>query len=277
MAILLILLLYTQLEIPSDIKQTVQEIKIINLLNGLEFSESQMIYILNKAKEAENLKNEFYLKMNNQSSEYLLILNQYKERNIAQSSISPELGKNIINMETQFQTLKIQYSATIDRLSTDIEAILDGHQQYQLEQYIPCLIPPPGETRIGQSATPTGIIKQLQRLRDLPDWLYEQKKSIIAEKTLEKLKHHQIKNTEFDEKIERKRILDLFDEIRGLTDIEFALNKQTYAEQLKPANNSKNLKITLSAKIKRFLLDPAIIPIIDKILNISQVWVDNTN
>lgn len=274
MIILLTLVLYSQVEIPLEMKQLQQEIKIINLLNGLELFSYQMAYILDKAQEAEKIRNKFHQEITKNADDFTETLSQLKEHSLTNKDISAKLGKNIHNLNTQAQSSKAQYLESLDHISHDVETILDGHQLYQLEHYIPCLIPPLGETKIGQSDIPTGVIKQLQKLREIPDWLYDVKKNDIAEKTMEKLKRHRDRYSEFSEDEDKARILDLFDEIRSIPDIEFALNKQSYAEELKASGRPAKPGIALSSKIKMFLLDPLIVPILNEMLKITQAQAD---
>lgn len=266
MIILLTLILYSQVDIPLEIMQLQQEIKIINLLNGLELSEFQMVFIQDKVKEAEKIKNEFYQEIAINAGDYTDALSQLKEHNLTNTDVSAKLGHNIHTLNTKARLSKAHYHESLDRISQDIAAILEGHQLYQLEHYIPCLIPPPGETKIGQSEIPTGIIKQLQRLREIPDWFYDMKKNDIVEKTLQKLKLHRNRHSEFSEDEEKAKILDFFDQIRSIPDIEFALNKQKYAEELKAMSRPAMPGIAPSAKIENFLLDPLIVPILDEML-----------
>jgi hypothetical protein len=274
MIILLTLVLYSQVEIPLEMKQLQQEIKIINLLNGLELLSYQMTYILEKVQEAEKIRNEFHQEITKNADDFTETLSQLKEHRLTNKDISAKLGQNIHILNTHAQSSKAQYLESLDRISHDVETILDGHQLYQLEHYSPCLIPPPGETKIGQSDIPTGVIKQLQKLREIPDWLYDVKKNDIAEKTIEKLMRHRNRYSEFSEDEEKTRILDLFDEIRSVPDIEFALNKQSYAEELKAWGRPAKPGIALSSKIKMFLLDPLIVPILNEMLKTTQAQAD---
>ncbi len=270
MIIFIIILLCSQTEIPLEIKQLQREIQIINLVNGLELSSHQIACILDMAQETENMRNEFHKEIDKNKKVFIEVLNQLKENNLANKDISAELGRNVHIIETRAQELRSQYIESLERMSREVEAILDPHQLYQLEHYIPCLITPPGESKIGQSENPAGIIKQLARIRQMPGWLYEARKYDIVEKTVQKIKHHMPKNVEFDAKNEQKRILVLFDELRSVSDIDFALNKENYVERLKGEYLVKEIPLNLSFKIEKFLLDPLVIPILEEKTRVDQ-------
>ncbi len=57
--ILLILLLFNQTDIIDNITGIQKEIQILNLINGLELSENQMNFILEKSKENREDKRQF--------------------------------------------------------------------------------------------------------------------------------------------------------------------------------------------------------------------------
>lgn len=270
MIIFMITLFYSQMEIPLEIKQLQREIQIINLVNGLELSDYQITYILDMAQETENVRDGFQREIGENTKDFVEVLTQLKENNLANKDISAELGRNVHIIEIRAQQLRSQYIESLERMSREVEAILDPHQLYQLEHYIPCLITPPGESKIGQSKNPVGIIKQLARIRQMPGWLYEARKYDIVEKTVQKIKHHMPRNVEFNAKNEQKRILDVFDKLRSVSDIDFALNKENYAGRLKGEYLVKEVPLDLSLKIEKFLLDPLVIPILEEKTRVEQ-------
>lgn len=259
--ILLILLLFNQTAIIDNIAKIQREIQILNLINGLELSKSQMDFIIEKAREIEQIKDDFSTKINNETT--LQILDQLRENRIKNQEISDELRKMVHYAEEKMHDYRLSMFESIEKMANEVEHMLDPNQIYQLEHYIPCLIPPPGESNIGQSEKPTGIIQQLKRIREIPDWLYETKKYDIVDKTVEKMKKHLPRGTEFNEYAEQQRILRLFDEIRALSDIDFVLKNEDYAEKLKGKYFINKIPLNLSFKIERFLLDPLIIPILE--------------
>jgi hypothetical protein len=261
--IILILLLFNQTDIIDNITGMQKEIQILNLINGLELSENQMNFILEKAKKTEKIKDNFYKEISNEKTTHQ-ILNQLKENRMENEEIPNELRKRVHYAEEKMRDYRLIMHESIENLANEVENMLDPNQIYQLEHYIPCLIPPPGEINIGQSEKPSGIIQQLKRIRQIPDWLYETKKYDIVDKTVEKMKKHLPRGTEFNENAERQRILGLFDEIRAISDIDFALKNEEYANELKGKYFIKKIPLNLSLRIERFLLDPLIIPILEE-------------
>jgi len=90
----LILLLFNQTDLIDNITRTQREIQILNLINGLELSKSQMDFILEKAQEIEQIKNELS-KENNNDKTTLQILDQLRENRMKNQEIPDELRKMV--------------------------------------------------------------------------------------------------------------------------------------------------------------------------------------
>lgn len=48
-----------------------------------------------------------------------------------------------------------------------IKEVLEEHQTHQLLEFIPCIIPPEGESRIGQAQGHKGLARGIERIRSL--------------------------------------------------------------------------------------------------------------
>jgi hypothetical protein len=144
-------------------------------------------------------------------------------------------------------------------IARKVEEVLEPQQAQQLRDYVPCLIPPPGKMRIGQSGTAEGLMNHLERIRNLPDDAYAKHRSMILEKAVEKRKLHMPGFAEFNEEEERERIGVLLDNTRQMSDVEFALNKEAIAEEFKGEDRKKDRGDDVTRKIRSFLLDPIIL------------------
>lgn len=260
----LLLLLFSQDNRPHEIAKIQREIQILNLVNGLELSEYQMEFILEKAKEEKKIREDFQEKIEENEEHVLTTFNQLKENRIEDGVIPNSLKKRVHYTSSRLQDEKMEMSESIDAIVQEVENVLEGNQIYALEHYVACLIPPPGKSRIGQSEKLLGLTKQLARIREIPDWIYATKKYEIADKAVEKIKRHLPAGTMFNEYAEQQRILDLFDEIRGISDVDFVLKEEEYVERIKGDYFPEKIPVNLTAKIERFLLNPLIIPILEE-------------
>jgi hypothetical protein len=99
----------------------------------------------------------------------------------------------------------------------------------------------------------------LEKIRDLPDDLYESQRDLIIEKIVEKTKLHLGVFDEFDEDREYKRMGDLLDRTRKMSDVDFALHKESMALEWKGKTNHEKRENDVLLKIRYFLLDPVIL------------------
>jgi hypothetical protein len=63
----------------------------------------------------------------------------------------------------------------------------------------------------------------------------------------------------FDEEAERERIGSLLDEIRSMSDVDFALNMEEVSEEFKMQVEKGNPESKVLRKIRGFLLDPLVL------------------
>ncbi len=103
--ILLILLLFNQTDLIDNITRTQREIQILNLINDLELSKNQMDFILEKAQETEQIKNELS-KENNNDKITLQILDQLRENRMKDQEIPDELRKMVHYAEEKIKNIK---------------------------------------------------------------------------------------------------------------------------------------------------------------------------
>lgn len=241
------------------LKELTREIQILNLLNGFELTEEQTEMLKKKVRRVENLQSEFeqYLEMNGEIFEVGLeksveILAQGKE-------LPPSLKKDIALNNEKVRELHREMEEEILEIAKGVEDMLAPQQVQQLKDYVPCLIPPPGKMRIGQSGGSEGLVAHLDKIRDLPENRYQDQKERIVERVVEKRKKHSSLLAEFDEEGERVRIGELLDRIRKMSDVEFALNKEAIVEEFKGEHRDQENENSVTLKIRSFLLDPIIL------------------
>ena len=162
----------------------------------------------------------------------------------------------------------------IRKLAGVVEENLEQHQLYQLQEFIPCIIPPQGELRIDQAGNNKGLARNLERIREIPYRTYERRKAEIVDRTLQGLKLHiprgvEIKDDELEEHIQK-----VFRKARSLSDIDFEIQKERLSEEfvsvIKPSHSKQNVSKT----IQTFLLCPEIIPILEeRILSLLELMV----
>jgi predicted small secreted protein len=250
----------------SEIASLRREIQLLNLINGLELSTEQMRFIIEKVEEANQIREEMKSEAEEKAGEIVEALDELKSTLMQGESISPQIRKGVYEAQGKERRFVKEYEKRIAKLAAEIEGILEGHQIYALERFVPCIIPPQGGPLIGQAEGSTHTEEHLARLREMPSWKFEREKDRIAQKAIEYLKRHLPKGSIviLDEEEEKRRIISLLEEARDMSDVEFELEKARLVEELESKYEIPRPHVDVRAKIARFLLDPKIIPLLEE-------------
>jgi len=80
---------------------------------------------------------------------------------------------------------------------------------------------------------------------------------------------HKPRRVEIDEDQARSKVLSIFDEARGFSEIDFNLKKEELAKELKKEIVSEKKTVGVDVKIEHFLLNPTIVSIVEEKLKIA--------
>lgn len=254
----------------TDVGKLHREVLLLNLINGLELSADQMRFILEKAKEAEEIREEFKDRAEENVDETVEVLSELRATLMQAEDISPPLQERVHRVQGANKGLREEYEEEMTGLALEVKEVLGEHQLYALEHYVPCLIPPEGEARIGQAEGTAHAERALGRIREMPAPMFERRKEQMAQRALELARRHLPKGFVIDEEEEKDRIISIFEEARAMPDVEFELEKANLAQQLQSRYELPKLPLDVSVRIGRFLLDPLIIPLLEEKLAIGE-------
>lgn len=246
----------------ADTNTLRREVQLLNLLNGLELSELQMQVILEKVLEAEEIRDRLRAEGDENQADVLRVLSQFKAVLMQGENVSDDWKREWHALYSESCALMEEYEREMDRLAREIEAHLEDYQRYALERFVPCIVPPEGELRIGQAGSTAGIEAILARVRQIPPQRFRVRKERLLEDFLQRLRVHLPRGYVLDEAQVKDKLLSVVEQARALSEVEFEVQKGDLAQQLKalvrvPAP-------PLSAKIKAHLLDPHIIPLLEE-------------
>lgn len=240
-----------------------RQVQLLNLINGLELTPEQMHVILERARQAQEKREALWDQADVEGMD--AVLEEIRDALMAGQAISPELSERFFAIRADNERLVEAYQEEAIRLAQEIEGILEEHQLYALEHYVPCVIPPPGEVRIGQAQGAGGGVAALERLRAMPARRFERHKEEIARRVLERIREHMRGAVVLlDEEAELERITGLIEEARALSDVDFELQKEALAEELLAPYRAAYPQADRTVVIARHLLDPAIIPLLEE-------------
>lgn len=255
----------------DEIKKVSRDIRLLNLINGLELDKAQMEFIIAKAEEATTVQTELVSGVNNGNPEFVQALTNLHELRttlINGENIPQGLKKNVHHASQLTKAVTLEYRDRKNQLAAEIKGILEPHQLYCLEDYKPCLIPPK-DGAAGQENRLEAEQRQLTRIRQLPAPVFEKHKDRIVERVFSYTKMRLPHGYIMDEAAEKEWLMALFLEARSMSDVDFSLVKADLAEQLKARHTISKPPIDITVKIERFLLDPNIIPLLKSKLSAS--------
>ncbi len=243
------------------------QIMTLNLLNGLELSQSQMEFILEKAKEAQALREQHLTESEASLKEAISVLSELRDYLMRGENIPDELKARFRELEEQRKEQERQYREELSELARQVYENLEEHQRYALEEFVPCVVPPEGE-RIGQARKKGGFggfgERLLLRLRRMPGHRFNAVKEDIAERMVEQMGKHLPPGVEFDQEAEKERILKLLEEAYNLSDEEFALRKSELLEEFAAPYRQHRAQERVEGKIIRFLFSPEAISLLEQ-------------
>lgn len=261
-------------DIDKQEKELRTQITIYNLVNGLYLTEDQMDFILNKSKKLHSLQKKLQNRKKSDSSnqrEALLALREEVRKEVPQ--VSEDLAKEIHRNNFLMLKLRKEYIDALSETTEQVKSKLTDKQIYLIQSFKPCLIPPKGPARMGQISSQAGPTKLLERVRNMPTKRYKTRKSDIADRYIKRLslKFPYLSDRELSEA--KTKFLRIMDDVRGLSDLDFALQKKDIANEIKNIvirGEHKEKQIDEDKKIARFLLNSQIIPVLEEKLSIKE-------
>ncbi len=179
-------------------------------------------------------------------------------------NISEDLRHEWYSIYGKNRALLEEYQKEMKRLSGEIEGQLEVHQLYALERFVPCIVPPKGELRIGQAGGTTAIENVLARVREMPTRKFEQSKEILAQRVVEKLKGHLPAGFALDEGEAKQTVIATLEEARTMSDVDFELQKSELAQRFMAEFALSKEPVPVEVMIQRHLLDSHIIPLLEE-------------
>lgn len=249
----------------SELDGLRSDIQILNLLNSLNLSTSQMEYISLKAKEAQGIKESVKGAIENsrpfQEEVCRRIKNQVETGKVR---IEDETAQSFRRNKHASEAVVKEAYVKINGLASDVEQCLQEYQLVALDGYKACIIPVMQDGRIGQADKGKGIVKVLESVRAMPLEKFSRKKEDVAGRVTERLKEKLPPQADFNEAEVRAALLAAFGQVRAMDDADFLAQKSALAEEITGDILSSKPQVKREDKIKRFLFSERAIPIYEK-------------
>jgi len=162
-------------------------------------------------------------------------------------------------------------------LAARARGVLSHAQQHVLLDFRTCLIPIPelkNPVRVGQAGSNEQEVRELEKVRAIPDERYAEKRERLADGALARIERSE-GSFPPQERVRRvQELAALFDEARALDAAAFALSAPELAERLRSFQYAPALRASLRPETSRllhdrsvrFLLDPAFAPLAREVL-----------
>jgi hypothetical protein len=238
-------------------------ISLINLLNGLELTPTQTTFLLAKAEKAKKLEDRWQTEVQRHRAEMESVLSEIKAHLSQKRELPQELVLKFRRVDDELKSARAPIEKSKRELAGEVKASLAPQQIYQFEHFVPCIIPPKGELRVGQAEDSGGLARRLERIRSLPDRAYRFRREEICRAALAGFQNR-FPQAGFDEDASWQGIGRVFDRCRSLSAAEFELQKNTLAEELVSLFKPEFRFGDITTKIENFLLNEDIIPLLQE-------------
>lgn len=235
----------------TQIRESGKEIFILNLLNSLYLTNEQIEFILGRARELEELRPD-----EDEEQRQLEILESIKGDLKNDNYVTDINREEFVQIKKEMESRKKIYGEKLKGYAKEVKDILTPVQQKILEDYKPCIIPPKGPSRIGQADDSSRFLEQIEKIRQIPEDIYNNRHGEIAERAISRWMDSP-KGYQLDEKEKNdlyKKILEFYKKIRSIEDIDFEVSKENLANEFKNLFPQKEIKMDVLTKISKFLL-----------------------
>jgi len=246
-----------------------EKIKTHNLLNLLDLSKEQLIFLIGKAKEIEKVSGELYSSYVRNSEEMLRFeIEIEKEVGTGRTSLDEPVLDGFSKSKIQCHQVYYKMNDVAEAGVKAVEGQLKDFQLVILDNYLPCIIPTLNNSLIGASDRCIGLGYILMGIKGMPEKKYQEEKHYYIAKNIALIKASFCPSKRLcEDSVAQKEMLKAVDEVRKLDDVDFTLNMERLAKELEEKIILKDPEPDRAQKILRLLLSSQSIPILEKRLS----------
>ena len=260
-------------EIFTGVHDLRKEITLHNLINGLYLSQDQIVQMLPVLRKVERLREEQRAKAISHARQMEEVLTKIRETVARDEEIGEDLAREFHQAKKKGEDLRAEFHGSMMPYQDEIKGILNENQRALINDFKPCVIPPRDtwdSARIGQASGDTRMGERfLTRVRGMDERAYRRRKSFMIERYIARGERHVGVLGDDERAEEKRRVADILEKARELSDVDFEAQKGDLARELKGPHEKamqsrhRRHKGDLD-KVGRFLLDPKLIPILEK-------------
>ncbi len=272
-----------------EVKELFREISMLNLVNALHLRQEQMRQLLPLAEQAKALREKYKyggridLALQEAKAAYTALRDEIRRTG---HPAEGDVSERAVRIEHRLLDMVSEGNKRVMRELEPLEAqvgeILTPEQLQIVETFKPCIVPPQdlgNPVRAGQASSNERFINHLRKVRAMPEDLYQIAKYDLIEHAIEKYTHFRCNLTEEEKKAEAERILGVLDRARELSDVDFEMEKETLAPQVRIQDKIDELRDELerrsprvmkekSSRLARYFLAEELIPVLKERLGV---------
>jgi hypothetical protein len=254
-----------------------KEITLYNLINGLYLSQDQIVQMLAVLRKVEGVRGEYEEKTISQARHMEEIFKGIKECVARDEEIAKELAHEFHSTKKGMEDVKKGFHGKMISYQDEIKGILNENQIALLEEFRPCIIPPRDtwdSARVGQASGNTRRGERLlTQIREMDERVYQRRQSLLIERHIERVERHRGVFSNEERAEEGRRVADILARARELSDVDFEARKGNLARELREPHEEDiqsrhNKRRGGLDKLGTFLLDPKLIPILERRLTL---------
>ncbi len=270
-----------------EVRELRADINVLNLVNGLHLTPHQIVHVLRAAREAKTLLDEARPPGPDAKdlAEAARRLEEVRDALLAGKEPPEGALRAAETLPARGAAAKrgfAEVSKGIAALEDRVEAEMLDSQKEVLRTYKPCLVPPKDlrdPVRVGQADDAGPMMRLLDQAVSIPAERWESASAVLIEKVIEKEQEHVGKYGPGDAAARRGVLREAFEEARELARTDYEMRKEGLAERVRPVDRAQDLHHEIEGlvvssgrpgKLARILLEPRVIPILQKRLDLLR-------
>ncbi|MCX7703304.1 MAG: hypothetical protein N2234_04285 [Planctomycetota bacterium] len=221
-------------EIIKEIHRLKKMTSFLNLFNGLNLNTEQLEEIIKINEEYKAEVDALAEAAKERAKKCMEALKDWVSA-IEKGEMPKDLMEKVGKADSLFKEMEKKVEDIRLKYRERLESVFTESQKEVINDFKPCVVPPQNlrnPVRVGQASNNEPIISELRRLRKIPQARFNEMLEKMIDGYIEKVtKKHRLEEVEISK--ERERIKALLVRIKGMSDVDFELNKEQLAEEVK--------------------------------------------
>jgi hypothetical protein len=256
--------------------QAFKEISLLNLVNGLYLSQEQKVQLVSIARQAKPIMTRMETESESTLNAAMSDMETIKSSLTRGETPPQEAVKRAKKANLESKAVLKENMQQLFALERKAAAVLTGNQRAVVRDFKACLVPPKSSTNpaAAGAAKDTGPSeKVLAKLYRVDGPMFERGFEMYFSHHIDRLEDYKGPMTQTQIDVERRRIRAIVQKAKAMDQTDFALAKTDLALQMvasvdRVEEKREELREEFTrpwgfGKIGRWLLDPAIIPILE--------------